>query len=78
MIWISIRDNGIGIADENRDKVFEMFQRLKEKSDEQGSGIGLAICKKIVDQHGGTIKLESQVGIGTTFTIQIPLSSELF
>lgn len=63
----SVRDNGIGIAPENLKCVFEAFKRLNNTRQYPGSGIGLALCKKVVDNHGGKIWIESQVGIGTTF-----------
>jgi len=69
---IAVKDNGIGIPQSDIDKVFEMFQRLKDKPDEQGSGIGLAICKKIIEQHNGKIHIESTPKVGTTFFIRLP------
>lgn len=66
-IQCEVADNGIGIAKEDTPKVFEIFKRLNTKKEFPGTGIGLSICKKIVDQHGGRIWLESEVGKGTTF-----------
>jgi len=70
---IYIKDNGIGISQEHYDRIFEMFSRLHNQREFQGSGIGLAICQKIVKYHGGKIELESEPGEGTTFAISFPL-----
>lgn len=73
-IWV--KDNGIGIDDKYKEKVFAVFQRLNTKQAYDGTGIGLAVCKKIVDRYGGTIDIESQLGAGTTFIITLPIESE--
>lgn len=71
--WIfSISDNGIGIKKESRDKIFEVFQRLNAKEKYPGTGIGLAVCKKIADNHKGRIWVESEFGTGSTFYLSIP------
>jgi signal transduction histidine kinase len=71
--WIiSFKDNGIGIAPEFQDKVFDMFQRLHPPDQYSGTGIGLAMCKKVTQHLGGTIQLRSQPGKGSTFLVSLP------
>jgi len=69
---IRISDNGIGFEEQYKDRIFEVFQRLHSKSDYEGTGIGLSIVKKIVENHKGTIKATSHPGQGATFDILIP------
>lgn len=69
---VAVADNGIGVAADQRQRIFEVFHRAQHQADYEGTGIGLAICKKIAEQHGGAIAMESQEGEGSTFLIRFP------
>ncbi len=69
-----IEDNGIGFDEKYLDRIFTVFQRLHGKSDYEGTGIGLAVARKIVERHGGTVTARSSVGKGATFIITLPIA----
>ncbi|MGV9011840.1 MAG: sensor histidine kinase [Flavobacteriales bacterium] len=73
MCELTVRDNGIGFEEIYLDRIFNVFQRLHGRNEYEGTGMGLAICRKIVERHGGTITATSVLGEGSTFVVQLPI-----
>lgn len=72
-ICISVKDSGVGISPENLDVIFEKYSRVGKTTHAKGHGIGLNYVKRIVEKHGGSISVDSQINIGSVFTVKLPL-----
>ena len=76
-IRVSVADNGIGIPPDRQERIFGLFERLQSSANSPypGTGIGLTACRRIVENHGGRIEIESEVGEGSTFIVTLPTRS---
>jgi len=70
---LTVQDNGIGFEEQYLDKIFAVFQRLHGRSEYEGTGVGLAVCRRITDRHGGIITAQSKPGEGAIFIVILPL-----
>lgn len=75
MCEVTVQDNGIGFDEKYLEKIFAVFQRLHNRQEYEGTGIGLAVCRRIVDRHGGSITARSKLGEGATFIVHLPVRS---
>jgi signal transduction histidine kinase len=71
---LTVSDNGIGFDEKYLDRIFNVFQRLHTRNEFEGTGMGLAICRKIANRHGGDITARSQPGHGSTFIVTLPVA----
>ena len=75
-LTLTVEDNGIGFDEKYLDRIFTPFQRLHGRNEYEGTGIGLAVCRKIVERHGGTLSAKSKPGKGSTFVAVLPVDRE--
>jgi signal transduction histidine kinase len=75
-VTVAVTDNGIGMQPDQTDDIFEVFNRLHTREEFDGTGVGLSICRKIVERHGGEISVESEPDDGSTFTVVLPLGDD--
>jgi signal transduction histidine kinase len=76
-VRLLVRDDGIGIAEQHRERIFAPFGRLHGRGEYPGTGIGLAVCRRIAERHGGSIAVESTEGGGSTFAVTLPRNAPL-
>ena len=74
--FLAVADNGIGFDEKYLDRIFTVFQRLHGRGEYEGTGIGLAVVRKIVERHGGVITAQSAVGAGSTFLVTLPVNQK--
>jgi signal transduction histidine kinase len=74
MVQLSVADNGIGFDEKYTERIFQVFQRLHTRAAYEGTGMGLAISRKIAEHHGGSITAQSKLGEGSTFLVKLPLA----
>ena len=76
-VCVEVSDTGIGIAADNMEAIFEPFHQLAKPVNGEGTGLGLTITKRLVEAHGGTVEVDSKIGVGTTFIVRLPVSSPI-